>query len=113
MDSSLKSDAAINPDKKPTPNTLPEGLSQVEAEKRLMEFGPNALPEQKTRLWLVFIKKLWAPIPWMLEVSVILELVLGKFIEAGVIGALVLFNAVMSTFQENRAQNALALLKNV
>lgn len=111
MDSSLKSNAAINPNRKSTPNTLPEGLSQVEAEKRLKEFGPNALPEQKARLWLVFIKKLWAPIPWMLEVSVILELVLGKFIEAGVIGALVLFNAVMSTFQENRAQNALALLK--
>jgi H+-transporting ATPase len=47
----------------------------------------------------------------MLEASVILELILGKYIEAGIIGALIFFNAVMSTIQENRAQNALALLK--
>jgi H+-transporting ATPase len=87
------------------------GLSQDEAQKRLQQFGPNALPEQKTRLWLAFIHKMWAPVPWMLEASILLELILGKYIEAGVIAALVIFNALMSTLQENRAQNALALLR--
>ena len=87
------------------------GLSQVEAQNRLQQFGPNVIPEQKTRTWLVFIHKMWAPVPWMLEASVLLELILGKYIEAGVIGALVIFNALMSTLQENRAQNALALLR--
>ena len=87
------------------------GLTQIEAQKRLQEFGPNAIPEQKTHAWLVFIHKMWAPVPWMLEASILLELILGKYIEAGVIGALVIFNALMSTLQENRAQNALALLR--
>ena len=87
------------------------GLSQAEAENRLQQYGPNAIPEQKVRLWLVFLKKMWAPVPWMLEAAVVLELFLGKGIEAGIIGALVVFNAVMSTLQENRAQNALALLR--
>lgn len=97
-----------------TGNQLPSapiGLSQAEAENRLQQFGPNAIPEQKVRLWLVFLRKMWAPVPWMLEAAVVLELVLGKGIEAGIIGALVVFNALMSTLQENRAQNALALLR--
>ena len=87
------------------------GLSQAEAEKLLQQYGPNAIPEEKVRLWLVFLKKMWAPVPWMLEAAIVLELILGKGIEALIIGALVVFNAVMSTLQENRAQNALALLR--
>jgi len=92
--------------------TLAIGLSSIEAEKRLQEFGSNELPEQKKHLLLVFLQKLWGPVSWMLEASVILEIALGKYVEAGIIGALILFNAVMSTLQENKAQNALALLKN-
>jgi H+-transporting ATPase len=87
------------------------GLSQAEADKLYQEFGSNTIPEQKTHTWLVFIHKMWAPVPWMLEASILLELILGKYIEAGVIGALVIFNALMSTLQENRAQNALTLLR--
>ncbi len=87
------------------------GLSQNEVQKLLQQYGPNSIPEQKIRTWVVFLKKMWAPVPWMLEASVVLELILGKYIEAGIIGALVVFNALMSTLQENRAQNALALLK--
>jgi H+-transporting ATPase len=107
----------VNPSKEndfvnfPSDNLPITGLSQIDAEKRLLQFGPNAIPEQKVRLWLVFLRKMWAPVPWMLEATVVLELVLGKGIEAGIIGALIIFNAVMSTLQENRAQNALALLR--
>ncbi len=87
------------------------GLSQAEAEKRLQQYGPNALPEQKVRLWLVLLGKFWAPVPWMLEVTILLELYLGKNVEALVIGFLLVFNAILSFIQENRAQNALTLLR--
>lgn len=90
---------------------LLSGLSQAEAGRLFQEYRPNAIPEQKTRTWLVFLHKMWAPVPWMLEASILLELILGKTVEAGVIGALVVFNALMSTLQESRAQNALALLR--
>ena len=100
----------VDKEKNLTPSSM-LGLSQAEAQKRLLHYGPNALPEQKKRPWLVFIKKMWAPVPWMLEISIILELVLGKYVEAVIISLLVLFNALMSTLQENKAQNALALLK--
>ncbi|HEX7395594.1 MAG TPA: plasma-membrane proton-efflux P-type ATPase, partial [Anaerolineaceae bacterium] len=77
----------------------------------LQKYGPNSIPEQKTRPWIIFLRKMWAPVPWMLEASILLELVLGKYVEAGIIGMLVVFNALMSTLQENKAHNALALLR--
>jgi H+-transporting ATPase len=58
------------------------------------------------------IEKLWAPIPWMLEAAILLELVLGKFVETGIIALLLLFNAALSFLQEGRAQATLAALKS-
>jgi H+-transporting ATPase len=88
-----------------------EGLSSQEAQARLDRYGPNAIPEEKKSTWLIILEKLWGPVPWMLEVSVILEVLLKKHEEAIVIAALILFNAAISAFQERRAQNALALLR--
>src|SRR5665647_203056 len=55
-----------------------DGLTENEANKRLQKYGPNSIPEQKTRPWVIFLRKMWAPVPWMLEASILLELVLGK-----------------------------------
>jgi len=57
------------------------------------------------------LTKFWTPIPWMLEAATILELVLGKYVEAGIIAVLLLFNAALGFFQEGRAQTTLAALK--
>jgi H+-transporting ATPase len=86
-------------------------LSAEEAAKRLAQYGPNAVAEEKPHPLLAFLGKFWAPVPWMLEATVVLELVLGKFPEAIVIGALLLFNALLSLVQERRAQSALAVLR--
>ena len=48
----------------------------------------------------------------MLEAAVVLELVLGKYVEAAVIAGLLLFNAVIGLVQEGRAQHTLAALKS-
>jgi H+-transporting ATPase len=58
------------------------------------------------------IEKLWAPIPWMLEAAIVLQLVLGAYVGAGIIAVLLLFNAVLGYFQEGRAQATLAALKS-
>jgi H+-transporting ATPase len=47
----------------------------------------------------------------MLEAAIALELLLGKFVEAAIIGALLAFNAWLSLIQEARARGALALLR--
>ena len=56
--------------------------------------------------------KFWAPVPWMLEAAIILELALGKYIEAAIIAGLLAFNAALGLFQESRAQATLAALKS-
>jgi H+-transporting ATPase len=48
----------------------------------------------------------------MLEAAIVLEVVLGKYIEAAVIAALLVFNAALGFFQESRAQATLAALKS-
>ena len=58
------------------------------------------------------LAKLWAPVPWMLEAAIVLELVLGKYVEAAIIAGLLVFNAALGFFQEGRAQATLAALKS-
>ena len=92
-------------------SALPEGLTTEQAARLLAQVGPNAIAETKPHPWLAFLKRLWGPVPWMLEAAVILEIILGKYDEAVIIAALILFNAVFSTFQEKRSSDALAMLR--
>ena len=92
-------------------NIADQGLTNAEAETRLRQYGPNTVREPKPHLFLAIAKKFWAPVPWMLEVTIVLELILGKRPEAIIIGFLLVFNAALGFVQENKAQNALALLR--
>ena len=58
------------------------------------------------------IEKFWAPVPWMLEAAIVLELALGNYVEAAIIAGLLVFNAALGLFQESRAQATLAALKS-
>lgn len=45
---------------------LTKGLSAGEANKRLAQYGPNAIEEKKTTLLQRLIRYFWGPIPWMI-----------------------------------------------
>jgi H+-transporting ATPase len=90
----------------------PSGLTSAEACRRLEKFGPNALPDTGMHPLRLALEKFWAPVPWMLEAAVVLQLALGKYVEAAVIAALLVFNAALGLFQEGRAQATLAALKS-
>ena len=90
----------------------PGGLTSAEARRRLDKVGANAMPDTSVRPLRTALEKFWAPVPWMLEAAVTFELVLGKYVEAAIIVALLVFNAALGLFQESRAQATLAALKS-
>jgi H+-transporting ATPase len=91
---------------------LPNGLTSGEARRRREQFGPNAMPDTAVHPLRMALEKFWAPVPWMLEAATVLELVLGKYVEAAIIVILLVFNAALGLFQESRAQATLAALKS-
>ena len=89
----------------------PNGLSQTEAEKRLTQYGPNELEEKKTNPLLKFLSYFWGPIPWMIEVAVLLSAAARHWPDFGIILVLLLANAVVGFWEEHQAGNAIAALK--
>ncbi len=92
--------------------TAPPGLTTAEAGRRLKQFGPNTMPDTVEPGWHRVAVKFWAPVPWMLEAAVLLQLALGAYAEAGVIAGLLVFNALLGSIQEGRAQATLTALKS-
>ncbi len=89
----------------------PDGLSQAEARKRLAQYGPNEIAEKKTNLFLKFLTYFWGPIPWMIEVAVILSGVVRHWPDFFIILLLLVSNAVVGFWEERAAGNAIAALK--
>ena len=89
----------------------PEGLSQAEADKRLVQYGPNELEEKKTNMFLKFLTYFWGPIPWMIEVAVILSAVARHWPDFFIILLLLAANAVVGFWEEREAGNAIEALK--
>jgi len=87
------------------------GLSASEVEKRVKEYGYNEVPEKKANPYLSFGKKFWGLTAWMLEAVIVLSVILNKMLDMYVIVALLLLNAVLGFFQEQRASKAVDALK--
>lgn len=90
------------------------GLSETEAATRLLKYGPNALREQpRPTFWHRLLAQFQSFVIYILIFAAILSTVLGDWVEATAIAAIVLLNAALGVFQEGKAEEALAALRKL
>jgi H+-transporting ATPase len=92
--------------------TNPEGLTEEEAEERLRRYGPNAVEEKKENSILEFLKRFWGPMPWLLEIAILLSLAIGHKTEAAIIASLLVINAVIGFKHQQSSKKVLESLKS-
>ncbi len=88
------------------------GLDGKEAEKRIDQYGYNEIEEKEEPLWHRVFRRLWGPIPWMIEIAALLSALVQKWDDFIIILVMLLVNAGLDFFQEHRALNALKALKS-
>ena len=88
-----------------------QGLQTEEAEERLRRYGPNAIQEARQSLLLEIGSHFWGPIPWMIEVALVLTSVTGRWTDFAIILALLVLNGVVGFWEEHQAKGAIEALK--
>jgi Ca2+-transporting ATPase len=90
------------------------GLAAEEATRRLARYGENRLIEAEPRpLWLKFVDQFKNFLVIVLLFATALAWAVGDLKDAVVILLVVVFNAALGFFQEHRAEQTLAALKNM
>jgi H+-transporting ATPase len=87
------------------------GLTDSEARRRLASVGFNEVTEKSRNRFIEFLMRYWGPMPWLLELAIVLSIVLKHYFEAGIIFALLTINTVIGQVQQSGSQKALDALK--
>ena len=91
-----------------------KGLNDSEVEKRHVRFGKNILPKKKKDgILKIFFNEFKSPIIILLLCAVLASLVVKEIIDALAILFIILVDVVMSTYQENKANNTAEALSNL
>ncbi|MGD0643920.1 MAG: plasma-membrane proton-efflux P-type ATPase [Candidatus Bathyarchaeia archaeon] len=87
------------------------GLTDIEANRRMDQYGRNEVPEERQNPLIGFLKRFWGLTAWMLEIAIVLSFVLDKYLDVYIIAALLLVNAILGFAQEQQATRAVKALK--
>lgn len=92
---------------------VPEsGLEPRQVEENQLKYGPNALPEAKAdSLAVIFLRQFQSPLIYILLAASVVIFFINELTDAVIILFILVFNAVVGTIQEGKAQNTLASLK--
>lgn len=88
------------------------GLTKEEAAKRLQQVGLNAVPEPKFSFFKAFMAGMWNLSAWILEGAILLEILLGKGIQASFVLVMLLFAALNSAVQKKRSRKVLSSISH-
>ena len=91
--------------------TTNDGLSEAGVKERLTFYGKNEITEKKKNPLLEFLGRYWGPMPWLLELAMVLSFVLQHDIEGVIIFALLTVNAIIGFMHTRDSQKAVELLK--
>lgn len=91
--------------------TSAQGLTSEQAGDRLHRYGPNEVAEKRRHPLLTFLGYFWAPIPWMIEVALVLSLAARHWADAVIIGILLVLNGAVAFVEEHQAASAIDALK--
>jgi len=90
------------------------GLSNTEVTLRLKQYGQNKLPEEKVdSIFIIFLRQFQSPLIYILVAASIVVFTIGEVVDGSIILAVLLFNAIVGTIQEGKAQNTLLALKKL
>ena len=97
-----------------TLRTRERGLTKEEAAERLKKYGPNKLPEAKVdSLAVIFLRQFQSPLIYILLAASLVVFTMKEMIDGVIILFVLLFNAIVGTLQEGKAQNTLLALKKL
>ena len=95
-------------------NSTLDGLTQSDATKRLAEHGPNEFKhKKKPGILSIFLRQFKSMIVIILIIAVVISALIGEYIDAAVIGFIIVFNAFFGTYQEYRAEQAMEALQRM
>jgi P-type Ca2+ transporter type 2C len=89
-----------------------EGLSESEVQKRFAEYGKNIIRKLKTHSkFLIFVSQLNSFLVYILLLATLVSVLIGHFLDAGVILAIIILNAIIGFIQEYKAEEIIAKLR--
>jgi H+-transporting ATPase len=92
-------------------NTTIAGLTESEAKMRIGKFGYNEVEELERNPFIDFLSRYWGPMPWLLELTIVLSYIIGHYVEVAIIFGLLTTNAVIGFHHTHSSRRALELLK--
>lgn len=87
------------------------GLTDEDVKQRITFFGPNAITEKKKNPFVEFFSRYWGPMPWLLELAMVLSIILKHDLEGIIIFVLLTVNAIIGFMHSRGSQKAVELLK--